>query len=48
MSKIPDENTPLRAEAEAKLASAPPPEVPALSAEGLLHELEVHQIELEM
>jgi two-component system sensor kinase FixL len=48
MSKISDKNTPLRAEAEARLAGAQPPEVPAMSAEVLLHELQVHQIELEM
>ena len=49
MSKRPGENTPPRAEAEAKLAGAqPPPKVPALSARALLHELQVHRIELEM
>ena len=48
MSKIPDENTPLRAEAEAQLAKAHPKEVPSRSDKELLHELQVHQIELEM
>ncbi|HUV98865.1 MAG TPA: PAS domain S-box protein [Gallionella sp.] len=48
MSKRPDENSTLRAEAEARLAGAQPPEALALSAEVMLHELQVHQIELEM
>ncbi len=38
----------LRAEAEAKLAHAPRKEEPASSADALLHELQVQQIELEM
>ena len=37
----------LRAEAEAEFARTPP-KAPTLSAERLLHELQVHQIELEM
>ena len=38
----------LREAAEARLASATKTEIPARSAEELLHELQVHQIELEM
>lgn len=38
----------LRAEAEALLARAPAPDQPTRPAEELLHELRVHQIELEM
>jgi two-component system, cell cycle sensor histidine kinase and response regulator CckA len=38
----------LREAAEARLASAAKTEIPARSAEELLHELQVHQIELEM
>src|SRR3989442_7293225 len=38
----------LRVEAEAQLAGAPRTGAPARSAEELLHELQVHQIELEM
>lgn len=38
----------LRKTAEAKLVSDLPPELPVRSAEELLHELHVHQIELEM
>jgi diguanylate cyclase (GGDEF)-like protein/PAS domain S-box-containing protein len=48
MVKIPDIEDPLRAEAEALLARAPLMEAPAQSAEELLHELRVNQIELEM
>lgn len=48
MRKIPDENTPLRAEAEARLAKAPPKGVPSRSDKELLHELQVHQTELDM
>ena len=48
MRKIPDENTPLRAEAVARLAKSTPPEVPGRSDKELLHELQVYQIELEM
>jgi diguanylate cyclase (GGDEF)-like protein/PAS domain S-box-containing protein len=38
----------LRAEAEAQAARDPPVEAPARAADELLHELQVHQIELEM
>ncbi|MBW8077040.1 MAG: PAS domain S-box protein, partial [Gallionella sp.] len=38
----------LRAQAEAQLANSQPPEVSVRPAEELLHELRVHQIELEM
>jgi len=38
----------LRKAAEAQLASAPPPEPPDRPSEELLHELRVHQVELEM
>lgn len=48
MRKIPGEKIPLRAEAEARLAKATPPEVPSRSDKELLHELQVYQIELEM
>ncbi|MDP3539821.1 MAG: PAS domain S-box protein [Azonexus sp.] len=40
--------TPLRGDAEVRIARAPPGETPARSAEEVLHELQVHQIELEM
>jgi PAS domain S-box-containing protein len=48
MSKKQKEPHPLRAEAEKQLAHALLTGVPARSAEELLHELRVHQIELEM
>jgi len=48
MRTIPDEKIPLRAEAEARLAKAAPPQVPGRSDKELLHELQVYQIELEM
>ena len=38
----------LRSAAEAKLVGVPPRNVPDYSADALLHELQVHQIELEM
>lgn len=38
----------LRADAEAELADPPPVETPARSTDVLLHEVQVHQIELEM
>ncbi len=41
-------DAPLRAEAEARLARAPSLSLPTRPAEELLHELQVHQIELEM
>lgn len=44
----PDNQDPLREQAEAKLLDAPTTETPSLPARELLHELEVHQIELEM
>ena len=44
----PDPGTQLRLDAEARLAHAPPPRGPERSAEELVHELQVHQIELEM
>lgn len=44
----PGEKSQLRVKAEAQLARAPQAEKPARSAEALLHELRVHQIELEM
>lgn len=40
--------TPLRGDAEVQLARAPPDKPPARSAEEILHELQVHQVELEM
>jgi two-component system sensor kinase FixL len=48
MSKKTNEKAALRAEAEARLARTQLPETRAQSAEVLLHELQVHQIELEM
>ncbi len=48
MSKIPKEKTALQADAKARLAHAHLPEAPAISEETLLHELQVHQSELEM
>lgn len=44
----PNEQNPLRTAAEEHLARAPGTTMPAASAEKLLHELHVHQIELEM
>ncbi|HEX8963173.1 MAG TPA: diguanylate cyclase, partial [Rhodocyclaceae bacterium] len=38
----------LRSEAEARLAQRAPPAAPPLTADELLHELRVHQVELEM
>jgi PAS domain S-box-containing protein len=40
--------TPLRGDAEVQIARAPPGKLPARSAEETLHELQVHQVELEM
>jgi hypothetical protein len=48
MGKKPNIQDPLRAKAEALLARAPLTEDPAQSAAELLHELRVHQIELEI
>ncbi len=48
MSKTTGKPDPLRTEAEAQLARAPPAETAPHPAEELLHELRVHQIELEM
>jgi PAS domain S-box-containing protein/putative nucleotidyltransferase with HDIG domain len=48
LSKKPDDTKSLRIEAEARLARTPPAEIPAKSAVNVLHELQVHQIELEM
>lgn len=46
MSKKSDENTTLRAEAEARLARAQLPEVAAPPARVLMHELRVYRIEI--
>ncbi len=46
--KPPTDADSLRAEAEARLASANPRATPALVATALLHELRVHQVELEL
>lgn len=46
MNKPPADNDPLRHAAEARLAGCSP--LPARALEDLLHELQVHQIELEM
>ena len=48
MDKKPDQPDPLRTEAEVRLARAPLAEIAPRSAEELLHELRVHQIELQM
>jgi PAS domain S-box-containing protein len=48
MSKKLNEQDPLRTKAEAQLARAPATDWAARPAEELLHELQVHQIELEM
>ncbi len=48
MSKVPNEMDFLRTEAEAQLIRETPTEKQGLSAEELQHELQVHQIELEM
>jgi len=48
LSKKPNQPDSLRAEAEARLACAPLAEITPRSAEELLHELRVHQIELEI
>ena len=48
MSNQPEHQDTLRTAAETELARAPKPEVKPRPAEELLHELEVHQIELEM
>ncbi len=47
-TKQPNKPNPLRKKAEVQLADAPQAEAPARSAEELLHELQVHQVELEM
>src|SRR3989338_4480824 len=48
MSRKPNKPGSLRAEAEARLARAPPADGTQRPAKELLHELQVHQIELEM
>lgn len=48
MNQKPNESDSLRNEAEAWLEQEAPAKIPARSAEELLHELQVHQIELEM
>ena len=48
MSKEPSEADALRTEAEAQLTRAPPIEVPSPPPRQILHELRVHQVELEM
>jgi hypothetical protein len=45
---MPTGQDPLRAEAEVKLVSSAPTEMPPRSAEEMLHELRVYQLELEM
>jgi diguanylate cyclase (GGDEF)-like protein/PAS domain S-box-containing protein len=48
MGKKPDIQDPLRAQAEAQIAREPLTEAPDRSADELLHELRVNQVELEM
>ena len=48
MGKKQNQPDPLRAKAEARLARAPLAEIAPRSAGELLHELRVHQIELEI
>ncbi|MDP2694990.1 MAG: PAS domain S-box protein, partial [Gallionella sp.] len=48
MSKKPNSQDPLLTKAEAQLAHAPASDGPPRSADELLHELQVHQIELKM
>lgn len=48
MSKTPNKPSSLRSEAEVQFYFEPPAEAPSRSAEELLHELQVYQIELEM
>jgi PAS domain S-box-containing protein len=43
-----DDRRRLRADAEVRLARSAPPELPERAATDLLHELQVHQVELEM
>ncbi|MDO8311172.1 MAG: hypothetical protein Q7T25_04460, partial [Sideroxyarcus sp.] len=48
MNKKPDKQDPLRTSAEAQLRYAPDTKQMPRPAEKLMHELQVHQIELEM